>query len=367
MEKRQLEEILERYRRDECTEEERAIIEKWYANWEVQPFDLSAEELSEDLAEVKSILPQAPKTGKLFVRIAAASAIVLVIGASFYLINAGQNIPTATLAHSTPITPGKNQATLTLSDGSVVPLGSNQLAAIKQPGVQLVKDEEGKLIYVDSASGKTINAFNSITTPNGGSYDVVLSDGTRVKLNAASKITFPTVFGTGHRTVDIEGEAYFEVAKNAKKPFIVNSGKQTVQVLGTHFNIKSYKDESQIKTTLLEGSILVKGKTAVLLQPGEQAIAGQDVEQFKVLHVDVETAVAWKNDLFFFENEPLTNCMREVARWYNVDVVYQDEIPNKRVWGSVNKFSDISKVLDILELTGNVHFKIEGRRLIVMK
>lgn len=369
MEKKELEELLERYERRECTEQERAYVERWYANWQADSLDLSEVEVQHDLAQIRATLPKEQSSRLLYMRIAAAAVLLLTVGFSLYFINKKDITAGNTLAQSqASIVPGRNQATLTLSDGTTVLLDTaTQLGAINQHGVKVSKTADGKLVYVNTATGLTIDAYNTIKTPNGGRYEITLPDGTLVMLNAASKIKFPIVFSGNERRIELEGEAYFEVAKDAAKPFKVISGKQTVQVLGTHFNINSYQDEPQIRTTLLEGSVLVKGSTEVLLKPGEQACTGHDAGNFRVAAVDVQTEVAWKSNLFFFENEPIKNCMRQLSRWYDVEIVYQDDVSDKKVWGSVTRFSEISKVLEILELTGDIHFKIAGRRVIVMK
>jgi len=365
-----IKDLLNRYKEGICTEEERILVESWYLNWETGNFDLSEEELLDDLAMIKSALPKQPKSTRLFFRISAAAMFLLAMGISFYFIGNKHSSPPAKdiTQSAVKILPGRNQATLTLSDGTTVLLDTaTQLGTINQQGVKINKTADGKLVYLNTATGQAIDAYNTIRTPNGGRYDITLPDGTLVTLNAASKIKFPIVFSGAERRVELEGEAYFEVTKDATKPFLVVSGKQTVQVLGTHFNVNSYQDEPQIRTTLLEGSVLVKGATQVLLKPGEQARTGHGAESFRVANVDVQTEVAWKNNLFFFENEPIKNCMRQVARWYDVEVVYEDEVSDKKVWGSVTRFSEISKVLEILELTGNIHFKVAGRRITVMK
>ncbi len=364
-----IKDLLNRYKEGTCTDEEHILVENWYLNLEAGSFDLSEDELLDDLALIKSTLPQQPKSKRLIFRISAAAVLLLALGISFYFIGNKYSSPSENSVQSTvKILPGRNQATLTLSDGTTVLLDTaTQLGTINQHGVKISKTEDGKLVYMNTATGKVVDAYNTIKTPNGGRYDITLPDGTLVTLNAASKIKFPIVFSGSDRRVELEGEAYFEVTKDATRPFLVVSGKQTVQVLGTHFNINSYEDEPQIRTTLLEGSVLVKGATQVLLKPGEQARTGHGAESFRVANVDVQTEVAWKNNLFFFENEPIKNCLRQVARWYDVEIVYEDDISDKKVWGSVTRFSEISKVLEILELTGNIHFKVAGRRITVMK
>ena len=369
MEKKKLQELIERYERGESTAEEQAFLEHWYLNWEPGAFDLSEKELYDDLSLVRSQLPGPGRPDRLWVRICVAATLALAIGISFYFIdNKNSIVPNTPKLAVSKISPGRNRAILTLSDGTLVPLDSStQLGSITQHGVKISKTADGKLVYVNTETGKSVEAYNTIKTPNGGRYEITLPDGTLVTLNAASKIKFPIIFTGNERRLELEGEAYFEVAKDASKPFLVVSGKQTVQVLGTHFNVNSYQDEPLVRTTLLEGSVLVQGATQVLLKPGEQARTKHSAESFQVAKVDVQTEMAWKNNLFFFENEPIKSCMRQVARWYDVEVIYEDGIGDKKVWGSITRFSEISKVLDILEQTGNIHFKVEGRRITVTK
>lgn len=369
MKKKDLKELLEKYERRECTELERAYVERWYLNWKTDAFDLSEAELAKELLLIRSGLPKRARAGKLFIRVAAAAIVVLALGISLYVMKKKDSSAAGVIARSAvKIVPGRNQATLTLSDGTTVLLDTaTQLATIDQYGVKISKTADGKLVYVSTGTGKVVDAYNTIKTPNGGQYNVTLPDGTSVVLNAASKLKFPIIFSDNERKVELEGEAYFEVSKDARKPFKVVSGKQIVEVLGTHFNINSYEDEPQIRTTLLEGSVLVKGSTEILLKPGEQSRTGHDVEDFRVTSVDVQNEVAWKNNIFFFENVSIKNCMRQISRWYDVAIVYQDDLGDKKVWGSVPRFSELSKVLEILELTGNIHFNVEGRRIIVMK
>jgi ferric-dicitrate binding protein FerR (iron transport regulator) len=198
----------------------------------------------------------------------------------------------------------------------------------------------------------------------------VLPDGTKVWLNAASSIRYPTAFTGNERNVEITGEAYFEVAHNKDKPFHVKSNKQVVEVLGTHFNIMAYDDEPAVKTTLLAGKVRVTAtqpqttnyKQQTILQPGEQAVVS---DKIKVAPVKTAAAVAWKNGEFMFRNEPLENIMRSVARWYDVEIVYKANVAHKEVWGSITRYGNVADVLEMIALTGVAHFKVEGRTIIV--
>jgi transmembrane sensor len=265
------------------------------------------------------------------------------------------------------IIPGSNKATLTLSDGSVINLSDANAGLVsKQGNVSVGKTPDGKLVYqVKSAENQPL-IYNTISTPRGGEYQIVLPDGTKVWLNAASSLRFPSVFSASERNVELTGEAYFEVAKFKNKPFKVNVNKMGIEVLGTHFNVNAYADESSIKTTLLEGSVkLSSGNNQKLLIPGQQASLNSK-SGFDIKAVNVEEAVAWKNGYFIFDNENIQDIMRKVARWYDVEVVYQGKIDEGSYGGTVSRFNSVAGVLRSLELTGTVHFKTEGRRITVM-
>ena len=268
------------------------------------------------------------------------------------------------------ITPGKQGATLTLADGRTVVLDSLGNGLVTAQSGSNVLLHNGQLSYSKNNSGAGETAYNTIATPKGRQFQLVLSDGTKVWLNAASSLHYPTVFTGKTRQVQITGEAYFEVAKNVTMPFQVQINDQTkIEVLGTHFNINSYSDEQTINTTLLEGSVRVfhKGKEA-LLKPGQQAqvTGSQDAAPIKVVAgVNLERVVAWKNGVFDFQDAQLDEVMRQLSRWYDVDVVYEKGIPDLEFIGKMGKDLPLSSVLRGLELS-KVKFRVEGRKLIVL-
>ena len=272
------------------------------------------------------------------------------------------------------IEPGGNKAVLTLANGKKISLKDvNNGTLAEQADVQITKIADGQLVYtilpVQQQTPDVEDLYNSIETPKGGRYRVRLPDGTNVWLNAASKLTYPSSF-TGHQTrrVELSGEAYFEVAKDIAHPFMVKTIKQEVEVLGTHFNISSYEDEPVVKTTLLEGSVKVKGANGIdkVLKPGQQSILTNN--DIKVEYINTEQrAVAWKNDQFIFESDDIRYVMRMISRWYNVEVEYVGEIPENKFGGAISRFENVSEVLKSLESTGRVKFKIEGRRILVSK
>ncbi len=271
------------------------------------------------------------------------------------------------------ITPGTNKATLTLADGKVITLDNAATGNIaRQSGILVSKTADGQLIYqltsANTATAAEPEGFNTISTPRGGQYQVNLPDGTKIWMNAASSLTYPTKFTSGTRRVKLSGEAYFEVAKDKAHPFIVATNKQEVEVLGTHFNINAYEDEENTKTALIEGSVKVTGTglsaDKVMLKPNQQSILTGN--KFTVVPVDPESAVDWKNGYFSFDNENLPALMRKISRWYDVEITYQGSYTGNDFTGIVSRKKQVSEVLGLLELTGLVHFKIEGRRIIVM-
>ncbi|WP_406824193.1 FecR family protein [Pedobacter sp. KACC 23697] len=273
---------------------------------------------------------------------------------------------------TTDIAPGKNKAVLTLADGRKISLSDAMKGNVaKEAGFSITKTDDGQLVYnVAESENVNDNRLNTISTPNGGEWQIRLPDGSTVWLNAASSLQYGLNMGTAkQRVVKLEGEAYFEVAKNAAHPFIVETDRQAVEVLGTHFNINSYKDEKVTRTTLLEGSVRVSHKNtneSEVLKPGEQSlvtISGMDVKE-----VDVDEAIAWKKGYFMFNNEKQESILRKVARWYNVEIEYANpEAKDVMYYGTVSRFEKISKVLRKFEQTGEVRFDIKGNKVIVYK
>ena len=299
---------------------------------------------------------------RLWPRVAAIAAAValLVIGVYFFNYNYNRN----------DIVPGSVGATLTLADGRKIKLSDTRSGEIAtEAGMSVTKTADGQLVYHAKGSTDGIGKINTLSTARGETYIVTLPDRSKVWLNAASSLTYSANLSEGdERRVTLMGEAYFEVFKDKKRPFIVKTSKQEVAVLGTHFNISAYVDERSVKTTLLEGSVRVSSEISnSILRPGQQAELNR-FNRITVNEVDTEEAVAWKDGYFMFNNEELASIMLKFSRWYNVEIEFQNEALKKEPFGGrMNRFDHISAALRILEMTGKVHFNIDGRKIVVTK
>lgn len=321
--------------------------------------------IQDTIKEEGSKIEILPSRNWYWSKIAAAAVILITLSVGVFYYSRPDVKPDK-LARD--IAPGGNKAILTLANGKKIVLSeakNGKLAA--ESGVTVTKLGDGKIIYAVE-QGKVANAtLNSIETPRGGQYEVILPDGSKVLLNAASSLTYPVSFvAFKERRVELKGEAYFEVAKDKEHPFIVKTENQEIKVLGTHFNINSYSDEPMAKTTLIEGSVLVKASdTEQILKPGYQAINGMG--GLRVVEANVDEVLAWKNGYFMFDNEGIESVMRKISRWYNVDVVFKGNVPKDKFGGTVSRFENVSQVLRKLTYTDKVHFIIEERRIIVTK
>jgi len=308
-------------------------------------------------------------------KIAAAASILLFLSVSGYFLWHKQ-APGKQIAHNQPrhydIAPGGNKAILTLANGKQIALTDAKNGTLaKQGAITINKTSNGQIIYTAAATiaqTPQLIAYNTITTPRGGQYQLTLADGTKVWLNAASSIKYPTAFTGNERRVEITGEAYFEVVHNAAKPFRVICNGQTVEDIGTHFNINAYSDEKAVKTTLLEGSVKVSSTGEdKILKPGEQSQL--ESGNIHVANANVDEVVAWKNGLFDFTDANVADVMRQLARWYDVDVEYQGKIPETLFTGKLHRNVNASQILDILSYF-KVQFKIENegakKKIIVM-
>lgn len=371
------EKLLDQYKAGNCTEEEIAFIESWYLVYQEGTLheDLSLSDREADLGDVRAALDlEYPKPQvRLWPRLlATAAAILIVFGAGLYFYMDRNNPTVPVYANDIP-SKGKNTATLTLANGEKIELSEARIGKLAdQAGIQISKTKDGQLIYeVKEEANAAANKWNTLSTAKGETYMVRLPDGTKVWLNNASALKYPATFSNlKKRSVELNGEAYFEVAKDQLHPFVVKTAEQEVEVLGTHFNINSYTDENSTRTTLLEGAVkvsLVNGILSKVIKPGEEVLNIQ--QQLQVRPANLKDAVAWKSGYFRFNNENLESIMRQVSRWYDVDVVYEgnrNELVALTFWGIVSKEKNVSEVLKMIERAEKVKFKINGRTITVM-
>ena len=303
-----------------------------------------------------------------------AAAIVLILtGIAVYIFSRPSSPTTGVVQHAPSpvhidITAGYNRAVLTLANGRKVELDSAVPVTIRD-GELSIENNNGELVY--GSEGKA--AMNSMVTPKGGQYKLMLADGTKVWLNAASSISFPTAFTGPERRVAITGEAYFEVAKNPSMPFIVSvvsmpdaADSMEVRVLGTHFNINAYPDEGIVRTTVTEGLVMAsKSKREMKIAPGEQASVAVSSAIFEKSHPDMEEVLAWKNGKFKFSNTGVASLMRQIARWYDVDIQYEGDLSSIHFSGEISRKDNVENLLEILESEGRVKFTIQGRKITV--
>lgn len=287
------------------------------------------------------------KTRLRLLRISMSAAACLILFCrAMYLLQHHQ-APVIIAGKLPDLPPGGNKAILTLADGRKIDLTT-------------------PTYHVKEATSSP-SLYNTIETPPGGQFHLVLSDGTGVWLNSASSIRYPTSFGKSPRTVEITGEAYFEVTKDPSRPFRAVTSNMAVQVLGTAFNIMAYPNDETIRTTLITGAVKVSKENSVRsLTPGQQAVLPAGTGQFDIIKADLREVLAWKNGEFRFNDADITSIMRQIARWYDVEIVYQGPIPQNKFFGIIPRQQNVSAILEVLELTQQVHFRIEGRRIIVM-
>lgn len=370
--------LIDRYNQGTASMEECGLLESWYIKHARDNTDIPypeglKERMDRSLTLILAKEQFNPKASKwTWTRIAAAAVVILSIGASIIIYNTKSTIkPQEQIVEApSPILPGGNKAYLTLSDGTRISLSDAENGTIsQQSGLIITKTKDGQLIYslqhVDE--DYTRIDYNSIETPNGGQYQVRLPDGTLVWLNAASTLSYPTRFEQGkERRVKLSGEGYFEVAPDSSSPFIVSSENQEVKVLGTHFNISAYKDNPNTITTLLEGRVNVSkpGALAKVINPGEQVL--NSTHELTVSKVNASYAIDWKDGYFRFNGKNLEIGLQEIARWYNVKIIYKKEsLKNEPLAGRISKYDRIEQVLKKMELAGLFHFTIQGREIIV--
>lgn len=382
MNKEELKSLLEKFDAGHCTAEEVGMLESWYLQWRTdEEIDLADAEAEQRIDHIWSRLNEEAEVQKrplrLWPRFAAAAVLLIALSSGlFFYFNRGGSTPAMIAKHDVPA--GGNKAYLTLADGKRIVLNNaanGQLA--KETGVAISKSADGQLVYTLSDQSIARNAepiYNKIETPKGGQYQIVLPDGTKVWLNSASSLRFPATFtNVKTRVVELSGEAYFEVAHNKKLPFIVKTARQELSVLGTHFNLSSYADEDVTKTTLLEGAVLihrlgnivkpVEGKDFVVLKPGQQANLRKTIQTGPA---DIEMATAWKEGNFLFKELDLKSILQQLSRWYDVEVDYSHVPENRFFTVFISRSVNLSKVLEMLEITGGIQFEIDHKTIKVI-
>lgn len=401
MEKQLFFSLLDKYQAGTASTAEKALIEEYYRRLEMAgTTELSIEEETElkeamykqiavSLEEREAkVIPITKR--KNYNIVAAAAAIVALLGAGgyFWLFKQpARPLPQASVAANKPqdLPPGRDAATLTLADGRTIILDSASGTISKQGGATVI-NIQGQVSYATSSPSTGGNpiaigsgeaaVYNTVTTARGNQYQLILADGSKVWLNSASSLRFPTSFTGNRREVELDGEGYFEVAKDASKPFHVKTRTQDIEVLGTHFNVNAYNDEESTMTTLLEGKVkvvngqssMVNGQkqTTVILKPGEQAaLTGNS--PFTIDHSpDLDKVMAWKNGWFEFDNTDIKVMMRQISRWYDVDIRYELKTSNETYGGRISRNLNLSNILKMLESYG-LHFKLEGKTLTVIR
>ncbi|WP_413668276.1 FecR domain-containing protein [Mucilaginibacter sp. Mucisp86] len=379
--------LIAKYLAGECTPSEKQEVERWYdeydagnkkyLNDDAEEIKSSAERSFEELRERLALPVEVPggqiKSFKVSVKVwlAAASILLVLSVGGYFLLGYSAKSQLTAQQETGPIKPGTNKAILTLPGGEKINLtdaGSGVLA--KAGGISISKTADGQLVYQSSREDANISngkvQYNTLSTPRGGQFQVILPDGSHVWLNSASTIVYPTAFTGKTRAVKLQGEAYFEVAKNKHMPFVVTTNKLDVKVLGTHFNVTAYDDDAAITTTLLEGSVqLNKGTVKAMLTPGLQGVAFNNQQNIAVQKANMEQVMAWRNGYFAFEDTSIKDVMKIAARWYDVEVSYHGSVENKKFGGSISRYKNITELLDNMSESGGFHYQIEGRRILL--
>lgn len=362
---------------EDCTDEEIGqLLELAFRDFTPDTPVFSQETSNRMRQQVLGSKPAAGRVFRLLRRSVAAAVIICIAGIGLWFA-LHQKHP-GTIASAEAIVPGGNKATLTLGNGRIVVLDSMPVTdTITEQGVHIINLNSGSLAYNDNAAAVDAPMiFNTLATPRGGQYQVRLPDGSLVWLNASSSVRFPVRFKGAERRVEVSGEAYFEIKENAAMPFHVqvNSGtgdSLDIAVLGTHFNIMAYADEQMIQTSLLEGSIRVTTHTkglpaSLLLTPGKQAQWNKTDQQLKLLQADMQQVMAWRNGFFYFNGSDIRTIMRQLSRWYDIDVIYESEYRGQDFEGELPRNESVTRILKTLEATGVVQFRIKGKTIIVI-
>ncbi len=364
------EELLDRYNAGACDEEERLLVDAWFNHQARSSEDLQDSDNIDLIGrEIWAKLPASDHviTRKIWPKAAAAAAIILVLFSiiKYYERPASHERHTAEKRKQT-VSPGTYGATLTLANGKQIKLGEVQNGVLaEEPGVAISKTDKGELVYHVKSEVSGSAKTNTLATAKGETFKVDLPDGSSVWLNAASSLTYSTNMAKAEiRSVTLTGEAYFKVAKDAERPFIVKTAGHEIRVLGTEFNVSSYPNDDSETTTLLQGRIsLNTASQQVILTPGEKGTVSRG--RIEKASANIDAATGWKNNEFVFVSQDIRSIMKLIARWYDVEVSYRGEISTEKISGSISRFANINSVLNILEATGAVKIKSEGNRITI--
>ena len=389
MQKEEVRELVEKYLHNTASREEEERLLQWYwkessleSEWELN--NSQTENELKSMIYAKIIKHDEIDTGSNFkskskfsrLRVPLLFMAVVIIGTYFYTsrVQKENTDQVVTSVKPNDILPGGSRAILTLADGRKIELDESENGVlVNQGSIKVHKNSDGIIEYTFikqerkdiAVSDKAEPVYNTIETPVGGKYQLNLADGTKVWLNSSSSLRFPIFFSDDNREVELKGEAYFEVSKDFKRKFSVRSGIQTVEVLGTQFNINAYSDEKSIKTTLFEGEIRVidlKTNDSKLLKPGEQSNVDQSIQ---IKRIDTQAEIAWKEGYFYFKKADIQTVMRQLGRWYGVTTRYEGNIPVNHFSGSISNSLTLLEVLEILEKS-DIHFSLDGKEVIVM-
>lgn len=374
MDKEQLAAIIARMADNTATDEDLTAYNAWCESMQARDLEIS------DMAGIEArtlhrVRQQTGHQGRqgFIRRIAIAAALTGVVAGSVFLFryingrDAATITPAPVAAAQPDIPSGKNTATLTLANGKTIILaGTQQGKLTEQAGAAVNKNADGTLEYQPVSDGAGAEPqYNTLNTARGEQFRITLADGTKVWVNAATTLKFPTSFARmATRKVEVTGEAYFEVASDPAHPFIVHTGSQDIKVLGTQFNVNNYPDEPLAKTTLLQGAIKINDEK--VLKPGQQAVSDKK-GSLNITTVSTDAIVAWKNGYFEFNDENIYDIMRKIARWYDVEVIYEGDIPTSTMEGTISRFEQVSKVLNTIQKAGLLKFRIEQKKIYVSK
>lgn len=352
--------LLRRFLAGECTSAEKELVESWFAELSEEQVDIAEPEAAHDrmLMKIRAELTPVRRMG--WRKYAAAAAAVVIAATAGYLLWTRQ--PQQHEAQTIEAAPGSDKAILTLANGQRIVLDSSASGTLTTQGGSRITNQNGQLDYLPGGeAAKTAIASNTLTTPRGGQYKLILPDGTKVWLDAQSSITYPAAFAGNMRRVSITGQAYFEVVHDAKAPFEVEVRGQKIRDIGTAFNINAYADEPAMKVTLINGAVAVNEIS--LNAPGQQA-EYSDGQTRKTPNANLESVLAWKNGLFYLTSADIATVMRQISRWYDVDVAFEKGIPAGHITGEVPRNTMLSNVLEVLQTSG-VHFHVEGKTIYV--